>query len=128
LIRNLGVSSSSSWNGMYSLEQDQTREPPNPGFIFLGENLKRTCGSKSSFIGGEFCPQKKIKSPPPQKARKQTKKKLPVTRVQSCCHELGSSQESRIAFGGRGGAWNKYTPPVQGANNNIPGSALIFGW
>jgi hypothetical protein len=96
---------------MYSLEQDQTREPPNPGFILLGENLKRTCGIKSSFIGGELCPQtiyiiakKKKQSPAPKQNPPPPKKTLPVTRVQSYCHKLGLSQESRIAFGGGGGS------------------------
>jgi hypothetical protein len=45
------------WNGMYSLEQRPNQRTTNQSFILLGENLKRTCGSKSSFIGGEFCPQ-----------------------------------------------------------------------
>jgi hypothetical protein len=44
------------WNVLSRARPNQ--RTTNPGFILLGENLKRTCGSKSTFIGGEFCPQK----------------------------------------------------------------------
>jgi len=104
------------WNVLSRARPNQ--RTTNQSFILLGENLKRTCGSKSSFIGGEFCPQtiykncKKIKikipspktKPPKRKARKQTQKKATSYKsAKLLLPQAWSVTRIQDRFGGGGG-------------------------